>query len=329
MMKTITELYSGNEQSNLSESLIASSASAMTESELRALITGASYGDCLEINAGLVEISSPIAIPFGVSIKFSPFTRIKASNNFSGAYVLTYTGGSAFSNLTVPSPLGGIDNHTNIIFSGGIIDGNGKASCFKCSGFKHITIENMSFHNGKVHGLAIDGDHAYEAVVTNCYAKTFITGCEGNIAFYINKHDCHFTDCIVVDYTIGFKVIGTANKFTRCHVWGGIVGYPDSHPTLDDSINFEIVGGSNQFISCYADTAKIGVKCTGSNNVFVGMDWYNNYSKIGLDNVTYLQCTGSGCKFIGCSMRATAPNTAKVSADSVSIEKIACIGFPS
>ena len=292
-------------------------------------ITSATYGDVIKVPKGTYEVTSTINIPFGVSVVFDPYAVIKAKAPFTGDFVLKYTGGSSFSNLEVANPFGQLDNHTNIIFSGGIIDGNGIASCFNISGFHHLTLQNMSFHNGLVFGLSISGDHAYEAIVTNCYAKTLIEGCEGNIGFYVNKHDCHFCDCICVDYTIGFRIIGTANKFTRCHVWGGIVGYPDSSPTLENSINFDVQGSNNQFVGCYADTGKIGVKCTSQNNVFIGIDWYNNYIRFGLDNVTYLLCTGGGNKFIGCTMRATAPNTIKVDSSSVAFEKIACIGFPS
>jgi len=42
----------------------------------------------------------------------------------------------------------------------------------------------------------------------------------GNTAAYLCGGDSHYTDCIVVDYTVGFRNAGGSNRFTRCHVWG-------------------------------------------------------------------------------------------------------------
>lgn len=327
-MKTISELYSGNEQSNLSESLISSSASDMTEAELRALITGASYGDTVNIPSGVIEIHSTITIPCGVSVVMEQFAVIRAVSPFTGDYVLVYDGGSRFSAPgTVYAPDGSVYLNHGITLFGGVIDGNGIASCLKVSGAHHITLTNIVLLNGKQYGMNLTGTIVFEAIVNNCYARTHVAGCEGNIAFNITMSDCHFVDCIVVDYTTAFRITGGANRFARCHIWGGRLGYPDTKPMLENSIGFDVVGRSNNFTDCYADSSGIGFKISGTGNVLVGTSWFNNYSKYGLDNVTYVQITGGDTKFIGCRMQATAPNTTKIDGSSSLYETVACIGF--
>ena len=52
-------------------------------------------------------------------------------------------------------------------------------------------------------------------------------GLSGNVGICSEQPDCHYTDCIVVDYTTGIKDTGGSSRFTRCHVWGGTVA-PES-----------------------------------------------------------------------------------------------------
>ena len=295
----------------------------------------AKYGDTIHVPNGEYEFHHPVYIPFGVSLELEEYAVIKAADDFyipddvNRRFLLTYDGGSAFDNLSPTKPGSQeLDNNTGISIKGGILDGNGIVSCLRISGAHHITISNVGLHNGKQYGLSVWGYRVYEAIISNCYAKTFVEGCEGNTGFYISQHDNHLIDCICVDYTIGFHIAATANRLTRCHAWGGIVGYPESHPTLDDSINFKVTGASNTFVSCYADTAEIGVDISsgGDGNMFFGMAFYNNYSKFGLDNVTYINDDANNCVFIGGTMIATAPNTTKISGDYVPT-MIGCIGF--
>ena len=119
-----------------------------------------------------------------------------------------------------------------------------------------------------------------------------MSGLAGNVGIECQVCDCHFTDCIVVDYTKSIRVTGGANRFTRCHVWGGTVppkgmgfkewsdfyarrkklegahkwtaederaalakGVPEMLP---GSVAFECIGGANVFDGCFADTAVIG-----------------------------------------------------------------------
>lgn len=113
-----------------------------------------------------------------------------------------------------------------------------------------------------------------------------------------------------IDYTTGIKIDGSANRLTRCHIWGGTVppegksfkewsvfygnnkialnsgkydeeteksifayGIPEM---LLNSIALEINGGINVIDGCFADTATIGYLVRGWNNVITNSGFYNN-----------------------------------------------------
>ena len=90
--------------------------------------------------------------------------------------------------------------------------------------FKHFTIRDMAFRNGKQYGLRIEERGSlwtYELVATNCYFKCTMPGLGGNAAVSSLGGDSHFVDCICVDCTVGFELLGGgSNRLTRCHVWG-------------------------------------------------------------------------------------------------------------
>ena len=289
------------------------------------------YGDTITIAPGIYAVNSTVVIPYGVSVRMHQYTKIVASNTFSGNYVLKYAGEGNFEYNTTNPITGGEDDLMCLLFSGGVIDADGKAGCFTMGKGMHITIENMTFLNPKTVGLNVGNEgFCYETIVKNCYVRTFITGCKGNIGFDVNASDNHFVDCITQDVSTAFKDRWGANRFTRCHSWGGRLGYPNSHPMLDDSIIFDI-SSSSMLIDCYADSSAIGVKINGDNNILVGMNWFNNYSKYGLDYITLLDLNGNGTKFIGCYMRTgTTPHYTLINnPNNKQYETVACIGFPS
>ena len=299
-------------------------------SELLSAVDIAEYGQTINIANGTYEIDSTLQIPYGVSVKMNQYAKIVASESFVGDYVLKYYGDGDFEYNTTNPITGGEDELMGLLFSGGIIDAQGKAGCFSMGKGMHITIENMTFLNPKTAGLNVGNEgFCYETIVKNCYARTFVNGCEGNIGFCINAMDNHFVDCITQDVTTAFKDNQGSNRFTRCHIWGGRLGYPNSHPMLNNSIGFDL-SSHNTLTDCYADTSAIGIKINGTNNVIIGANCFNNYSKYGLDNIVLVDLNGNGTKFIGCDMRTggTPHYTLINNPNNKTYEAIACIGFP-
>ena len=170
--------------------------------------------------------------------------------------------------------------------TGGRIDGRGLASCMALDGFRHYTLRDVTFLNGKAFGLAVDDEDGtgYELIAENLYFKCFLSGLAGNTALFLNGGDCHVTDCISVDYTVGFHLArGGANRLTRCHVWGGPI-----RESLDNSVCFKITSRQSILRDCYADTGKTGFEIDAKYTRLLGCSYISNTS-FGLDGITVIR----------------------------------------
>ena len=107
-------------------------------------------------------------------------------------------------------------------------DGNGLASCLMLTEFHHFTLRDITLRNGRKYGLRVqDYGHSYELVANNVYGRCYPPGLAGNVGISINGGDSHYTDCIMVDYTIGMEITsGGSNRRTRCHIWVTITTAP-------------------------------------------------------------------------------------------------------
>ena len=119
-------------------------------------------------------------------------------------------------------------------------------------------------------------------------------GLAGNAGIVVNGGDSHYTDCIVVDYTIGFNLLkGGSNRLTRCHVWGGPIPPPrpgELPEMLKGSINFKIDCSSAILRDCYADTGEIGYLVNGWDTRLLGCSYFNN-KHFKLDRITIIKHT--------------------------------------
>lgn len=263
------------------------------------------------IPKGEYEIGSMLTITNRASIEMHPAAHLKAVKPMK--YVLFWDGGGDYHALSVYNPDGSIYDNQGLFIKGGDIDGNGLASCLALANSHHFTLRDICLHNGKVTGLCVTretGGHLYELVADNVYCKTTMKGLAGNVGIECQVSDCHFTDCFVIDYTVSIRVLESANRFTRCHVWGGTVppksmsmkewsdyyamikrDYGNPAPgsdiekellskgipeMLENSINFDIRGGGNTFENCYADTSEIGFNVAGGDNVLNNCRFFNN-----------------------------------------------------
>lgn len=166
---------------------------------------------------------------------------------------------------------------------GGRIDGAGIASCMALDGFKHYTLRDISFLNGKEFGLRVQGEKGgYEAIAQNLYFICNRRGLAGNTGLCVMGSDGHYTDIVVVDYTVGIHMKrGGSNRFTRCHVWGGPVPprrKGEMPEMLKDSVNFWIGkdSGSTILRDCYADTGVTGYLLEGWETRLLGCSYFWN-----------------------------------------------------
>lgn len=292
----------------------------------------------LYIPKGDYDIKSPLVIENRCSLKMHPAARLIATEEMD--FVLTYKPTCNYHKLTLFNDDGSVYDNLGLFIDGGDIDGNGMASCFAITNAHHFTLSNITLHNGKEYGLYIGGKnegHIYELVCNNVYCKCTMKGLSGNVGIWSDKHDSHFTDCFVIDYTVGMRMLGTANRLTRCHLWGGTVpphsysveewsdiygkrklelingvygddakekDYENDVPEmLISSISFDIQGGCNVLDGCYADTAEIGYNIAEDTRM-INCDFFNN-QLMGLKKSTAINHTG-GRLFVNlCCFRST------------------------
>lgn len=230
---------------------------------------------------GVYEISKPVLVTNMCSLAFNKGAVLKAIRKMPFALVVD--------NREMIAPIRDrFLRDYNIFVRGGTIDGNGLSGCMDVYGFLHFTLKDMTFLDGREFGLRVNG--SCEMIANNLYFRCLKSGLAGNVALCTNGGDSHYTDCVIVDYTVGVKPMGSANRFTRCHVWGGLV--PRVNPNEDcemlkDSVAFWIGGNSTMLRDCYADTAKTGFLIDSENTTMCGC-WYFNNNYFRLDDITVI-----------------------------------------
>ena len=179
----------------------------------------------------------------------------------------------------------------NLFIRGGEFNGSGLAGCVQLMGVRHFAMSDITFRNGRGFGLQI-GDASlpraieggYEIMACNLYFICNLSGLSGNVGLQTNIGDSHFTDIVVVDYTTGICDQRASNRYTRCHIWGGLVkhratGRPEM---LDDSVAFDLQANDAMLTDCYADTAMTGFWVRGDARI-VNCGYFNNW-RFKMDN---------------------------------------------
>ena len=176
---------------------------------------------------------------------------------------------------------------------GGVIDGNGLASCLLLYSYWRYNVNNIKLYNPKGFGLYV-GNTGAELVANGVYVRTSMKGLAGNVGLYLEGGDSHYNDIFVLDCTTGVLVRGPSNRLTRVHVWGGLVpprvkgGIPEM---LEKSICFHLEGASTILRDCYADTGQTGFLVKDADVRLLGCSYFNN-RKFGLDDIVIIRQTG-------------------------------------
>lgn len=232
----------------------------------------ANPGGLVRIAAGTYEMSRPLVVTNNCSLEFEKGAVLKAVAKMD--YLVRFV-------------QRGQGRETGAHITGGVLDGNGRASCLLVTNFYHPTLRDISFHNGYPYGLHVESPGC-EVVAENLYFRTYLRGLAGNTAMFIRGGDSHFIDCIAVDYTVGVYNKGGANRYSRAHVWSGPV--PPAKPgelpeMMKNSICFIDEGTGTLWRDCYADSGEIGFLLRGANHILDGCNYFNNIY-FGLDHVT-------------------------------------------
>lgn len=263
----------------------------------------------LYIPRGTYRVSSTIFIRNRCSLQMHKSATLRAVRKMD--YVIYIDPRSAWNAL---KPRAQIDYNMRVC--GGIIDADGLGACMGMDHCQHFTLRDTSFVNGSPCGLRIApaGGICYEIIADNLYFACTKSGLAGNSAVWATTGDCHFTDCISVDYTVGFRMgRGGSNRLTRCHVWGGLL--PPARPgedreMLKDSICFWIDGASDTILrDCYADTGKTGFLVNGPDTHLTGCRYWNNFSGFKLGNITVIDHRSGRLLVTECRFANTAPGS--------------------
>ena len=250
-------------------------------------VESAGNGGVVWFPRGEYEIDSMLVVSNSASLLLHKSAHLKAVKPMP--FVFKYLGrlmeaGNADSSSIV--------DH-NLFIKGGDIDGMGLAGCAHVMGVRHFTMADATFRNGKGVGLqfgdpklprAIEG--GYEIIANNLYFICNLPGLAGNVGLVTYIGDSHFTDIVVVDYTTGIRDIKWSNRYTRCHVWGGIVKKAGTNEPemLKDSVAFDLRGADAVLTDCYADTAMTGFWVRGDTRIF-NCGYFNNW-RFKMDNPT-------------------------------------------
>ncbi len=270
----------------------------------------------LYIPKGTYEIAEMLVIKNCCSLLMHKSAVLKAVREMP--FVLMYDAEASYPDIVekdghiVPSEDPDAEDW-NLFLVGGYIDGAGLASCMCLNSFKHFTMRDVSFRNGKKYGLRIEeagSSWTYELVAQNLYLKCTMPGLAGNAGISSNGGDSHFIDCIVVDYTKGFELLGGgSNRLTRCHVWGGPIPPKkegELPEMLEGSINYVLSSYDVILTDCYADTGMIGYQITEPARL-IGCSYFNNYT-YQMDDVTVLDHKGGRLLVSDGLFRKTSPH---------------------
>lgn len=251
-------------------------------------VEAAGKGGVVRFPRGEYAVDATIVVSNQVSFLLHKSACLKAVRTMP--FVLKYFGRQMEDGGHAGAPV----DH-NLFLRGGVVDGNGLASGALVMGLRHFTLADMTFRNGRRVGLQLgDPDlpdrisRGYEIVANNLYFVNDRPGMAGNVGLLTYIGDSHFTDIVVVDYTVGIRDCRWSNRFTRCHVWGGPVRNPKTGMPeyLPGSIAFDLHGYDAVLDNCYADTAQIGFNvCTMTRIVHCA---YHNNARFKLDNVAVI-----------------------------------------
>lgn len=254
------------------------------------------------IPAGVYKIDKTLNVYNGASVRMDKGAILLAACEMD--YVLNYD--SPGYTYPVSDEIGRDVLDFNRYVIGGTIDGAGLASCMSLEDYRHFTLRDTAFLNGKKHGLRVG--RGVELIASNLYFKCNISGLAGNTAVYAIGGDNHYTDIVVVDYTVGFDISKDghgANRLTRCHVWGGPLpplAEGEDCEMLVNSVGFRLDAWDTLLRDCYADTNKIGFDVYNAVRL-LGCSYYNNFA-FKLNDTTVIrkntdeQMIVDGCLFI-------------------------------
>jgi len=232
---------------------VANDGSRDVADELQALIDG-NPNRTLYFPDGTYLISHPVLTPaeptLSVSLSLSPYAIIKASDDWDSDEAMIRLGETHRANdiRTVGS---------NYYFSGGIIDGNGKANGISIDGGRETSIHDVSIKHTKI-GIHIKHGANSNSSDADVFAVNIVgNGAPDSIGVLIEGSDNSLTNMRIADVFIGVKILGSGTIMRNIHPL-----YTCDYTDYEHSCGFFDNTGDNWYDSCYSDHFAIGFHMT-------------------------------------------------------------------
>ena len=115
-----------------------------------------------------------------------------------------------------------------------------------CRNTVKMRLSDISIVGIPQNGIGIHVEKGYEVFVDNIHIEG---GDNSAIGIKVDTHDCHFSDCALIDCHTAVDCSGS-NFFERIHAWMGMGGR-----WINGSVFFKIRGGGPIFLhQCFSDT---------------------------------------------------------------------------
>ncbi|MBE5787060.1 MAG: hypothetical protein E7324_05920 [Clostridiales bacterium] len=224
---------------------------------------------------GVYLLSRPILTPAhpekSVDLQLSNFARLLASPDWDSNEAMVRLGAKeSANNIYIPG--------SNYSFTGGIVDGAGRAKGISIDGGRETCIRNVSIKNVTM-GIHIKygaNSGSSDADITGVNITG--TGTKESVGVLLEGYDNTLTNMRIAKVFTGVEVRSGGNMLRNIHPLFilGTPGYAD----YEGSVGFRICHGLNWFDYCYSDQYAVGFDTDGGGilkNCFCW--WYSGKEK--------------------------------------------------
>ena len=203
---------------------------------------------------GTYILSHPVETPaeptLSVSLFLSAYAILKASDDWNSDEAMIRLGEShRANNIRVVG--------SNYYFSGGIIDGNGKANGISIDGGRETSIHDVSIKHTKI-GIHIKHGANGNSSDADVFAVNIVgNGAPDSVGVLIEGSDNSLTNMRIAGVFIGVKLLGSGTLMRNVHPL-----YTCNYTDYENSCGFYDATGDNIYDSCYSDHFAIGFYMT-------------------------------------------------------------------
>ena len=225
---------------------------------------------------GVYLLSKPILTSAdpkkSVALQLSDFARLQASDDWNSTEAMVRLGAKDDANdISIPG--------SNYGFSGGIIDGAGKAKAISIDGGRETYIRNTNIKNVSI-GIHIKRGVNSGSSDADISAVNIIgNGSLDSVGVLLEGFDNTLTNMRIANVFTGVDVRSSGNMLRNIHPLFYL--HPETAAHYEESVGFRIAYGLNWFDYCYSDQFAVGFDTYGAGvlkNCFCW--WYSDQEEL-------------------------------------------------